>query len=330
MAMSDAFRNTLLRLLSGTSSNGEESGSMDASFRIANTLGAGQPPGPERHYGLKAPQRSGHHMTRRFPIPFIVVLLAVSILAATGGRADAGGRLDAVRAAGELRVCIWPDYFTISYRNPRTGQLEGVDIDMARAFAESLGVKVAFVDSSFAKLVENMTNGACDVAMHAVGVRPDRAEHMDFTRPHLSSGIYAVAMKDNAAITAWADIDRPGNVVVVQKGTYMEPVMRDHLKAARLTVVDDFKAREQEVQSGRADVFMTDFPYGRRMATLTDWAKLLEPPRPLAPTPYAYAAPKGDPEWLATIDAFVAAVKADGRLRAAAERHGLAPIVVAD
>ncbi|CAA7615252.1 ABC transporter substrate-binding protein [Magnetospirillum sp. UT-4] len=263
----------------------------------------------------------------------IALTLAASVLAAmlfVPGQAAAADRAAEVKARGEVRVCIWPDYFAISYRNPRTGELEGIDIDMARAFADGLGVKAAFIDSSFAKLVENMTNGTCDVAMHAVGIRPDRAEHMDFTRPHLISGIYAVGMKANHGIAGWADIDKAGHVVVVQKGTYMEPVMRSALKAAELRVVDDFKAREQEVQSGRADVFMTDFPYGRRMAALTDWAKLIEPPQPVAPTPYAYAVPKGDGAWLAVVDGFVAATKADGRLKAFAARHGLGPIVAAE
>jgi ABC-type amino acid transport substrate-binding protein len=107
----------------------------------------------------------------------------------------------------------------------------------------------------------------------------------------------------------------------------MEPVMRHTLAHAGLMVVDSFKAREQEVQAGRADVFMTDYPYGRRMVLFSDWARLLEPPQPLAPTPYAYAVPKGDPVWLARVNAFVRAAKADGRLRAFAEAHGLLPIV---
>jgi ABC-type amino acid transport substrate-binding protein len=244
-----------------------------------------------------------------------------------GGDAKAEDRMTSIRARGQLRVCIWPDYFAISYRNPRTGELEGIDIDMAHEFAKSLGVAPMFVDSSFGKLIQNMENNACDVAMHAVGIRPDRAEHMDFTQPHLVSGTYGVTTKDNGVVKNWADIDKPGVVVVVMKGTVMEPVMRETLKQARLAVVDDFKAREQEVMSGRADVFMTDYPYGKRMVSLTDWARLVEPPVPLAPTPYAYAVPKGDKAWLKAVDDFVSLVKSDGRLRQAAERHGLLPII---
>jgi len=261
------------------------------------------------------------------PKAVMALLVAVSAVLLSVPAIAAGDRLSAIRARGDVRICIWPDYFAISYRNPRTGELEGIDIDMAREFARHLGVAVTFVDSSFAKLAENMTNDACDVAMHAVGIRPDRARNMDFTQPHLVSGTYGVTTRDNPAIRSWADIDRPGIVVVVMKGTVMEPVMRETLKVAQLKVVDDFKAREQEVLSGRGDIFMTDFPYGRRMVSLTDWARLVEPPRPLAPTPYAYAVPKGDADWLKVVDDFVTAAKADGRLREAARRHGLLPII---
>ncbi len=239
----------------------------------------------------------------------------------------AEGHLDRIRRTGEVRVCIWPEYFAISYRDARTGTLSGIDIDLARQLAADLGVKPRFVDSSFAKLAENMTNDSCDIAMHAVGIRPDRARVMAFSDPYLISGIYAVSSKANPTITGWDDIDRPGHVVVVQKGTYMEPVMRESLHAATLEVVDDFKAREREVESGRADVFMTDYPYGQRMLTMTAWARLIEPPRPVAPTPYAYAVPPGDAAWLARVDSFVRAIKADGRLRRAAAAHGLLAIV---
>lgn len=256
------------------------------------------------------------------------LLLGVVVLSAVPAWAQ--DRLEAIVSSGTLKVCIWPDYFAITYRNPRSGDLEGIDIDMARAFAKDLGVQVQFVDSSFADLIKNMTNDACDISMHGVGVRPDRAEHMAFSEPHLRSGIYGISQKSNPVIQKWADIDQPGHVVVVQKGTYMEPVMRDVLKNAQLSVVDTFKGREQEVEAGRADVFMTDYPYGRRMLSLTPWALLLEPPAPLAPTPYAYAVPLGDAKWLARVNAFLAAAKKDGRLRTYAERNGLSPIVVLD
>jgi cyclohexadienyl dehydratase len=236
--------------------------------------------------------------------------------------------LDRVLAAKALRVCIWPDYLGISYRDPKTQQLSGIDIDMAKSLGRDLGVRVEFVDSSFARLVADVTEDRCDVAMFAIGITPLRQEKLRFTKPHLASDIYAITTQSNRRIKAWSDIDKPGTVVAVAKGTLHEPVMKEKLKAASLKILDTPHAREQEVESGRADVFMTDFPYSQRMLRTTDWARLVKPDTAYHITPYAYALRPGDDRWHGRLEQFVARVKRDGELKAAAERHGLLPIAV--
>jgi ABC-type amino acid transport substrate-binding protein len=118
-------------------------------------------------------------------------------------------------------------------------------------------------------------------------------------------------------------------VVAVARGTLHEGVMREKLHQAQLVVLDTPHAREQEVESGRADVFMTDFPYSRRMLANTDWARLVAPTSTYHVTPYAWALAPGDERWYQTLEAFVSRIKRDGRLLAAARRHGLDPIVIA-
>lgn len=236
-------------------------------------------------------------------------------------------RLSAIRAANELRVCIWPDYYSISYRNPRSGALEGIDIDMARHFAADLGVALRFIDSSFRTMIDDLLNNRCDISMHGVAITPARQEKLAFSPPHLRGGVYAITSKKHPLVKSWADIDREGVVMVVQAGTYMEPIMRGLLKRAQLSVVQTPEAREQEVMSGRADAFATDYPYSRKMLAIHDWAALLTPPEPLAPLPYAYAMAPGDPEWRATVTDFVRRAKKDGRLARAAADNGLAAIV---
>ena len=225
---------------------------------------------------------------------------------------------------------MWPDYFGISYRNPKTQQLEGIDIDLAQAFAKDLGVTVKFIDSSFAKLVEDLSQSKCDVAMFGIGITPIRLEKLRFTKPYLVSDIYAITTKSNRRIKAWSDIDQDGVVVSVAKGTLHEAVMRDKLKLASLSVSATAQAREQDVESGRTDVFMTDFPFSRRMLEQTDWARLVSPPSTYHLTSYAYAVAPGDDRWLARVERFVSDIKKDGRLAAAAKRHQLDPIVAKD
>jgi ABC-type amino acid transport substrate-binding protein len=236
-------------------------------------------------------------------------------------------RLATMEASKTLRVCIWPDYYGISYRNPKSLQLTGIDIDNAYAVAKDLGVQVQFVDSSFAKVVEDVTSDKCDIAMFAVGITPARQEKLRFTQPHLSSDIYAITTKTNRRIQSWADIDRPGVVVAVAKGTLHEPVMKAKLKQAELLVVDTPAAREQEVQSGRADVFMTDYPFSRRMLDNSDWARLVSPTETYHMTPYGWAMAYGDDRFYARIDKALADMKRDGRLLANARKHGLDTIV---
>lgn len=263
----------------------------------------------------------------RLPL-LLPVLLAASLLPLQSSAQDGHiNRLDRIKSAKVMRVCIWPDYYGITYRNPKTQQLTGIDIDMAHELGKDLAVAVQFVDSSFARLVDDVTQDRCDVAMFAIGITPLRAEKLRFTRPHLASDIYAVTTKTNRRIKVWDDIDKPGSVVAVAKGTLHEPVMKDKLKSAQLLVLDTPFAREQEVQSGRADVFMTDYPYSRRFLENADWARLVTPSSIYHMTSYAYAMNPGDDVWHARLERFVSDIKRDGRLLAAARQHKLEPLV---
>ena len=240
----------------------------------------------------------------------------------------APGRLAAIRARGALLVCIWPDYFAISYRNPRNSELEGFDIDMARALATRLGARLVFVETSFAEFMNRLAEHACDIAMMAVGVTPARAQRVAFSRPYLASAVYAVTTRTNARIRAWEDIDTPGTVVAVAAGTVMEPLMRGALRHAQLLVVSPPRTREGEVLAGRADVFMSDFPYTRRMVLMHDWARVIDPPGRFGETLYAYALPRDDEAWLAEVNAFLDEARRDGTLTRSAARHGLTPILL--
>jgi ABC-type amino acid transport substrate-binding protein len=252
---------------------------------------------------------------------FVLILWSLST------QAHAGAVAERVRAAGVVRVCIWPDYFGITYRNPRNQQLVGLDIDLSREFGKDLGLNVVHIDSSFATLIRDLEEERCDVAMFAVGTLPQRLERLRFSRPYLQSDIYAIAARGNRIVRRWDDIDQPGVVVAVQAGSFMETVMAQRLRQARMVSVRPPDTRERELEAGRIDVFMTDYPYSRRLLDNADWAELISPPQPFFVLPYAYAVKPGDEAWWQTVDDFVARIQGDGRLEAAARRHGLAEIV---
>lgn len=239
-------------------------------------------------------------------------------------------RLSTIKQSNTLRVCIWPDYFSISARHPKTGLLEGIDIDLAHAFAQDLGVDLEFVETHFGRFMDDLEHDACDIGMFSIAITEARAKRIDYSAPYLASQMYAVTTRTHPSMKQWSDIDQPGAVVCVQRGTYMETQMRASLEHAELMVVVDPREREQAVMSGLADVFITDYPYSRKVLRFYDWARLIAPPEVQADRPfrYAYAVAKDQPQWLARVNEFVDAIKQDGRLRQAAERNDLGPVVV--
>lgn len=261
------------------------------------------------------------------PIPFArqIFLLACSCLVL--GISNAGV-LDNIKARGTLTVCIWPDYFGISYQNPKTGELQGLDIDMSKSFAADLGVKLSYVNTNFASFMDLLEQGACDIAMMGSGVTQARKQRIDFSEPYLRSDVYFITTKANQALQSVSDLDHAGVVIAVQRGTYMEPFAKEFFKNASVSVVSGQGARELEVETGRADAFATDYPYSQKLLSNTDWARLIRPTTTLKTTDYAYAVRKGDPIWLSRVNEFVKNAQMDGRLESAARKNNLLPILI--
>jgi len=271
-------------------------------------------------------------MTERSRPVACILAAALALLAAVSASVPAadgtGARLERIAAAGELRVCIWPEYYGVSFHNAKSNTVTGVDADLAREFARELKVRLRFVNSSFAHLIDDVVGDHCDLAMMAVAITPQRQERLAFTRPHLRTDVYMVTTRNNPRVRKWEDLDRPGVRIGVAAGTVHEPLMRDRLQQSELVVVNAPLTREGELEAGRIDAFMSDFPFTRKMVDYHDWVRVIAPTQPYFPVFSGFALKPGEPEWLQRVDQFVAAIKADGRLAKAAERYGLEPIVV--
>jgi cyclohexadienyl dehydratase len=252
--------------------------------------------------------------------------LAVSLTAQQAGAQQLQSRLYDITKNGKVKVCIWPQYYAISLRNPDTGKFEGIDIDLSEELAKDLGVKLEYVETSFSTFIADLQANKCDLGMFGVGATMKRAQAVAFTQPYLISGVYAVVQKDGK-IKSWEDIDKPGVNVGTALGSYIEPFLRSYLKNAKLVAVAPPATVQAELMSRRVDVMATDFPASTKMNAQFDWSVTLSPPQPLSVTPYAYVMNQGDQIWLNYMNLFVQTIKLDGRLKAAAEKNKLGPIV---
>src|SRR6516165_5488799 len=257
---------------------------------------------------------------------FAAALGAALLLLCSVAEAQPQSRLYEVTKNKKLRVCQYPLYYSISFRNPKTGEIEGIDADLAKELAKELEAQLEIVESSFGTFIADLQANKCEIGMFGVGASLKRAQAVEFSKPYLVTNIYGVTRKDSS-IKSWADVDKPGIKAAVTLGSYIEPFMKSYLKNAEVVSVAPPNTREGELVARRVDIIMTDYPVAVKVTDEFDWAVTIVPDEKLAVTPYAYVVPQGDQIWLNFINLFVDTIKLDGRLMLYARKHKLDPIV---
>lgn len=176
------------------------------------------------------------------------------------GETYAGGAtpaLQRIRSAGVLRIGTTGDYAPFS--SQEHGRLYGVDIELARALAQSLGVQPVFVRTSWPTLLDDFERGEFDVAMGGVSATAARAAAGAISVPYLSGGkTIAARCADASRLGSLAAIDRPTVRVLVNPGGTNEQFVRGHLHHARIIVDPTNATLFDELAAGRADVIVSD------------------------------------------------------------------------
>ena len=142
------------------------------------------------------------------------------------------------------------------------GQITGFDIDIAKAVAKDLGVKLRIVAVGFGALMpQSVTSGRVDMAMSGITITPERAKVVGFSGPYYRSAQVFIVKAGNLKKFAWP-ADVKGKMIGVQANTTGQFAAQDTLKpkGAVLKVYDDFAAGLADVQSGRIDALLGDAP----------------------------------------------------------------------
>ena len=106
----------------------------------------------------------------------------------SGAAGMAQDRLARIKASGVLRVGTTGDYKPYTYLDPATQAYSGMDIDVAQAFAKSLGVRVVFVATTWPTMTADLLADKFDVAMGGVSDSPERAAKGTMSHPYLTDG----------------------------------------------------------------------------------------------------------------------------------------------
>jgi polar amino acid transport system substrate-binding protein len=236
---------------------------------------------------------------------------------------------DIVRAfapTGRLRASINTGNPILAAPDPATRSARGVSVDLARGFAQRLGVPLELVVFDTAGTsVDAVTREEADIGFFAID--PKRGEGIHFTGPYvLIEGCYAV--RDDSPITAMDQVDRAGVGVVVGKGSAYDLFLSRELKNASLVrapsspaVVEHFLEHDADVAAGVKQQLESD---ARRLGGL----RLL--PGRFMVIQQAMGCPRSRGESAARVLAeYVEEMKASGFVRQALDHHGITGAAVA-
>lgn len=252
------------------------------------------------------------------------IVAATWLLILAAPAAWAGETLDAIHARGVLRIGTTGDYKPFSFRNP-DGTYVGADIDMSERLGRALGVKVAFVPTTWSRLNDDFATAKFDIAVGGVTRLPARAALGDFTTTTYVDGKRPIARcADRERFVSIAAIDRPDVRAVVNPGASNEEFAHRNFPHAQLTVHADNATVFDEIVAGRADVMVTDGIEVDHQAFLHHELCAADVPAPFTRLEKAFWVRK-DPELLRAVDAWLDGEIASGAWKATLDKALAAP-----
>ncbi len=155
-------------------------------------------------------------------------------LALISGLAQAD-RLEDIRKAGVLRVASFDSNPPFGFVDAKSKQIEGLDVDYAKALADKLGVRLQVLPTNPANRIPLLTANKVDLVLANFTITPERAQQVDFSIPYFSSGQQFIVKKGTLTSPEVLNKWRVG----VDKGTVNEGVLREKFPGAKVIAYDD-------------------------------------------------------------------------------------------
>jgi polar amino acid transport system substrate-binding protein len=116
-----------------------------------------------------------------------MILCSFAALVAAGGVAMAQELPERIASKKAIVVANVPNYPPLEFKDPETGTLTGLDVDLGNALAKKLGVAIKWEEISFEQMVSALTTGRADMILSGMSDLPTRRDTLDFV-DYLKSG----------------------------------------------------------------------------------------------------------------------------------------------
>lgn len=144
-------------------------------------------------------------------------------------------RLDEIQKSGVLRVACLDSNPPFGFLDKRTHQITGLDVDIARAIADRLKVKLIVLPTNTANRVALLTAGKVDLVAANFTITPERRQQIDFSTPYFATHQGFIAR--TGALTKADQLN--GLRIGVDKGTTQEINLRKKYPQATIIAYDN-------------------------------------------------------------------------------------------
>ena len=192
-----------------------------------------------------------------------------------------------------------------------TGAFEGIDVEIAGAIADKLGLELQIDDMDFDAALLAAQQGKSDMVMAGVTVNDERKQVMDFSDTY-ASGVQVVIVKEGSEIATVDDL--AGHMIGTQRGTTGYIYCSDDFGEDSVTAYDNGLTAVQALNNGQVDCVVIDSAPAKEFVAANEGLVILD--TEYAVEDYAIGMAKGNTALVEAVNGALAELKADGTIDA--------------
>ena len=192
----------------------------------------------------------------------------------------------------------------------RNGQPAGYNVELTRAIAEVMGMRVEFRLGSWSEMRNALQSGRVDV-LQGMSWSTERSGEVDFSLPHTVVNHAVFARRDSPNVNSLAELE--GRTVAVHRGGIMHDFLLQKGFSGRLTLTDTPADALRQLAAGKTDYAVVAIVPGMYIIRELKLTNLLPVVRNVATHRYCYAVDKGHTELLSRFNEGLAILKKTGQ-----------------
>ncbi|WP_235986114.1 transporter substrate-binding domain-containing protein [Clostridium vitabionis] len=196
------------------------------------------------------------------------------------------------------------------------GGYEGIDVEIATAIADKLGLELAVDDMDFSSVITSVASGKSDIAMAGLTVNEERKQNLDFTDSY-QNAVQSIIVKDDSEIKTADDLGN-ANAIGCQEGTTGYIYCSDSYGDKAIAYQDGATAVQALVQ-GKVDAVVIDNEPAKAYVAANQGLKILD--TPFEDEDYAIGVAKGNTELLKSVNGALEQLQQDGTVKKIVDKY---------